>query len=283
MRPQKTDAVFQLSLTELAFILIFVVLLLIGSKFVVIAKEQAACHKQRDECYAQLPKVLANPEAAVTELANVPKLRAENAELQTALEKAQKELQALEALKNDIPNAEDVVRWKKFAKGYEKSTGKSVPLDEAEKAGENAGILGKDLANCQGQLTHCVRVTGAARGYGKPPCWTNPDGEIEYMFEVFIRSDGVRVEKAWPARRSSEAEQIPAIQATVAAREMTLPQFKELTAPIFQASKAASPECRHYVILRRDASVRDIDRFNMIRLGVEDYFYKNDRTGIATR
>jgi hypothetical protein len=35
------------------------------------------------------------------------------------------------------------------------------------------------------------------------------------------------------------------------------------------------------VIIRRSPTLRDIDQFNAMRLGIEDHFYKLDRTGTA--
>lgn len=280
MRSPKTDTVFQLSLTELAFILIFVVLLLIGSKFVIVGREQAECEQQKDACYAQLPKILADPNAALTELANVPKLREENAELQSQLAKTTERLKALESLEAKMPDAVEIAKAREFMEGYEEAHGKKLPSIQTKDIGKKLGGLGKDLTNCQGQLNHCVKAT---KGYGLPPCWVDENDQIEYMFDVTIHADGVRVNGVWPPRREQEVAAMPAVNETAAVRSMDLPKFKELTAPIFRASKAANPECRHYVILRRDPNMRDIDRFNLIRLGVEDFFYKNDRTGIATR
>ena len=61
----------------------------------------------------------------------------------------------------------------------------------------------------------------------------------------------------------------------------SLAKFKDTTKPIFEQSKRANPECRHYVILKREPNLRDIDKFNTQRLGVEDFFYKLDKTGVV--
>jgi|SRR5882672_2317064 len=280
MLRKPNETVFQLSLTELAFVLTFVVLLLIGSKFLLVDRDKLACEKERDTCYAQLPAALGDPKQAIDSLVNAPKLRAENERLKNDLENKEAQAKALEFLKKDIPNPVRTAKALAFLKGYEESAGKELSQDEAQDEGNKAATLQKELENCRGQLKHCVTVTGVTKGYGLPPCWTNSAGQIEYLFEAEIRGEGIKLSRAWPDNRMEDAERLQA-RAIVDRGILTLAQFKDATRPIFDTSRRANPECRHYVILKRDAALRDLDKFNTNRLGVEDVFYKLDKTGVA--
>src|SRR5436190_18170454 len=106
LRPPN-DSVFQVSLTELAFVLTFAVLLLMGSAFVLKEKgcrkeidacesARSACEHDKNSCYAKLPAVLGDPKQAIDSLVNEPKLRAENEDLKKRLSTKEAELQAYE-------------------------------------------------------------------------------------------------------------------------------------------------------------------------------------------
>ena len=275
------DTVFQLSLTELAFVLTFVVLLLIGSKFLLVDRNKLACEKERDTCYAQLPAALGDPKQAIDSLVNAPRLRADNEQLKRDLATKEAEAKAFESLKKDIPNPVRTAKALAFLNGYEDSAGKEFSQDEAKDEGKQVAGFQRELENCRGQLKHCVTI-GANKGYGLPPCWTNKAGQIEYLFEAEIRGEGIKLSRAWPNNRVEDAERLQA-QAIVSEGILSLAEFRDATRAIFDASRGANPECRHYVVLKRDAALRDLDKFNTNRLGIEDVFYKLDKTGVAPR
>lgn len=297
MIPKKDDNFFQLSLTELAFVLVFVVLLLIGAKVFMIGGDVSkcqldlgacenrtrTCEQEKKSCFEALAKGGGDPNAVIDTLVNAPKLRKENEELLARSRKLEDELKALEDLKKKFPNPERVKTAEDFLAAYEKDAKTSVSMDTAKKQGEEAAQLAKELANCRGQLTHCVKTTGASKGYGLPPCWTDSAGRIQYLMNIEIRSDGLKIERAWPDERDADARQLSGLQNTLNAGLQSLERFKANTQTIFELSKKSNPECRHYVVMRRAQNLRDIDQFNRLRLGVEDYFYKLDMTGITAR
>lgn len=297
MIPTKDESLFQLSLTELAFVLVFVVLLLIGAKLTLMGGDASTCQaglaacdnrartceEEKKSCFEAIAKRGEDPNTVIDTLVNAPKLRKENAELQERSRRLESELKAFEELKKKIPDPERAKTAEDFLSAYEKDAQTSVPMDAAKKRGEDAARLEKELANCRGQLTHCVKVTGGQKGYGLPPCWTDAEGRIQYIMNIEIRPDGLKVERAWPDERDADARQLPGFQTTLNAGFQSLDQFKANTEAIFDLSKKANPECRHYVVIRRAQTLRDIDQFNRLRLGVEDYFYKLDRTGTPGR
>jgi hypothetical protein len=281
MTPRKDDSLFQLSLTELAFILVFVVLLLIGAKLVLDRGESDKCVQERNECREALARGGGDPNLIIDSLVSAPKLRKELEESLAREQALKQELEAFEALRAKIPDPVRTKAAEDFLSAFEKDTKQKVTPDSASKQGEDAARLAKELANCRGQLKHCIRVTGSPKGYGLPPCWLDDSGQIQYLFNIEIRSDGFQVERAWPVERDQESAQITGIEATLGNRLLPLDRFLANTRPIFEASRRANPECRHYVIIRRSPTLRDIDQFNAMRLGIEDHFYKLDRTGTA--
>lgn len=297
MIPKKDDSFFQLSLTELAFVLVFVVLLLIGSKIMLMGGDastcQAAltacdnrartCEQEKTSCFEAIAKGGNDPNAVIDTLVNAPKLRKENAELQARAQELENELKAFEELRKKVPDPVRAKTAEEFLAGYEKDAKTKIPLDAAKKRGEEAAHLAKELADCRGQLTHCEKIKGGPKGFGLPPCWADNAGQIQYLLNVEIRPDGLKVDRAWPIERNADAQLLPGLQTTLDAGLQSLDQFKANTQAIFDQSKKSNPECRHYVVIRRAPSLRDIDQFNRLRLGVEDYFYKLDRTASSTR
>src|SRR4051812_7639403 len=159
MLKETNDTVFQLSLTELAFVLVFIVLLLIGSKFLLVDKEKASCEAEKSRCYAQLPIALANPRAAIDSLVNEPKLKEENQQLKKALADRDQQLKALETLRSRTPDPVREAAALDFLKGYEEAAQNKVDPDHAAAEGKNVAGVQKELDNCRGQLKHCVTVT----------------------------------------------------------------------------------------------------------------------------
>lgn len=242
------------------------------------------------ELLRQLPGALGDPKQAIDTLVNAPKLRAENAELKAALAEKGARLKAVEKLNADPQDPVRTAKAIEFLSGYERATGQQVGSAQAADVGKKAAeverrVVGleKDLENCRGQLKHCVTVTGGSKGYGHPPCWTDSAGRIEYLFEVEIRSDGVRLSRAWPDNREDDARTLPGAVSVIGPDIHSLAQFRDRTRSIFDLTRVANPECRHYVILKRHPALTDLDRFNTMRLGVEDFFYKWDRTGVVSR
>ncbi len=292
MIKKSDDSFFQLSLTELAFILIFVVLLLIGAKVVLMednvsrctmelgqcTQQVTSCKKDKDECYQALAKRGEDPDKVITDLVRAPALLRENEVLRRRNEQLEAEVAALADLKTRTPDPVRAKAAEDFLAGFEKDTKSSIAPKDARRRGEEVARLEKELADCRGQLTHCVKVTGASKGFGVPPCWADTSGRVQPVIDVEIRPDGLAVTKAWTSERENDARQLPNLQATVEANLQSLEQFKSNTLAIFESSKKANPECRHYAIIRKAPNTRDIDHFNRLRLGIQDHFYPRDET-----
>jgi len=287
-----TDNLITLSLTEVAFILVFAVLLLLGSKLIIVVQGEVHCRAELNQCAAErescqadsaackskLAKVTAKPDEVITSLVNEEKLRLENADLKSKLDAATRDLDAVKFFQTQPPK--DPARMHaalELLTGFEKERGESLDPATAKKQGEEAAKAAKGLQNCLGQLKNCTTKLGP-RGYGHPPCWTESGGQIQYLFNVVLRNDGVFVGAGWPAERERDAIALPGVGDLTKAGAIGLDEFQARTNGIFQASRAATPECRHYVRLTRSPALKDIDLFNRLRLGVEDHFYKLDLT-----
>lgn len=318
--PKRNDSVFQLSLTELAFTLVFLLLLLSGIKLMVSDRDKNEAEKKVEKIQARINKCDAenakknscdeinqilkqqgniNPDELISAMQRADKMEKENQDIKKKIEDLDAQLTTMQAIKDVINKSDntssDINKYlqsaAKFKAAYEKFSGEVVREgDEGNKAkslamnsdsGDKLIKSEKNLAYCNGNLTYCTEKF-IKSGYGLPPCWTDKAGkQIHYLFEVEIRTDGLRVTKAWPQERDEDAAQLPNIGLLTPAHAQSLATFKENARGIFLESKQSTPihpECRHYVIMKRSADLTDINGFNRLRLGVEDYFYKLDKT-----
>lgn len=318
--PKRNDSVFQLSLTELAFTLVFLLLLLSGIKLVVSDRDKREAEKKVDKIQAQIDKCntenskknacdkidqilnrqgIVNPNELISAMQRTEEKERENHEFKKKIEDLDAQLTAMQAIKDVINKSSnvnsDVSKYlqsaAKFKAAYEKFSGEEVNEGDEGKIAMNLARnqtdgnklikSEKDLSNCNGKLTYCTEKF-IKSGFGLPPCWTDKAGkQIHYLFEVEIRTDGLMVTKAWPSEREDDALQLPNIGSLTPDHLQSLATFKENARGIFLESKQstpAHPECRHYVIMKKSAELTDINGFNRLRLGVEDYFYKLDKT-----
>ena len=136
MPPKKDDNFFQLSLTELAFILVFVVLLLIGTKVILVNADASTCQSalndcnnkfkicenEKNSCLEAISKGGKDPGVVIDTLVNAPKLKQENAELKEKQRQLEEQLKAFEEIKKKFPYPARIKTAEKFLEGYEKAS-----------------------------------------------------------------------------------------------------------------------------------------------------------------
>jgi len=132
----------------------------------------------------------------------------------------------------------------------------------------------KENADLRGQVIFLKSKLDARGGRDYPPCWADEHtGKIEYIFEIMMSVDGLKVTPAWPQQRAADAFAFPTTLQLISLKKHPLPEFIQLANPIFADSKAKS--CRHYVVLR--SNIADTATFNRYRYKVESMFYKSER------
>jgi len=311
---EKKDAVFQLSLTELAFILVFLMLLLAGVKSLLDQGELVAEKEKSRRNLAEknlCEKSISKQNACESIQKNLGEGRT-TAELaiaaQQIIDSQKKEIEQLRALVTDgdarltaFVSIEELLKQKDGAeklKGLLTSsvvaasqlqaiTGKKLePGKEGEliKAVSDALASSRTCESAKSEASQCKSELGfyvskyKKDGFGLPPCWIDADSKVEYLFVAELGSRGISLRPAWPNLRREEAEKFQDMNSLLSDKPHSLEAFMQLTQGIFRSSKQSMPECRHYVRLRRSTDLQDISRFNQMRLGVENHFYKLDET-----
>lgn len=145
-------------------------------------------------------------------------------------------------------------------------------VDSAKK-GVNLETAMKENSDLRGQVAFFKRRLEARGGRDYPPCWATESGSPEYLFSVELTPTGVQVKPSWPASREADAKALPGM-ADALQSPVSMTDFVRNVQGIFNASKTADPQCRHYVYLK--SSIVEAAASDRARLTVENYFYKNE-------
>jgi hypothetical protein len=130
------------------------------------------------------------------------------------------------------------------------------------------------IANQEGLLQAYERKLRDAGvgGTGERPCWVHPDtGAIEYLFDVVLASDGIRMrENAFP-HRSEERNTLP-LPVTNPEETLSPAEFSRRTFPLYESSLAKN--CRYFVTVYDATGATEKDLYKSQLRTVEGHFYK---------
>lgn len=128
------------------------------------------------------------------------------------------------------------------------------------------------IANQEGQLKRYEdKLENAGLGKGERPCWVKPDGTIEYVFDVVLASNGIKMrENIFPEREKERATfPIPPASPDETLSER---QFLERTLPLYNSSVALN--CRFFVTIYDATGPSEKELYKSLLRTVEGHFYK---------
>ncbi|MDL3986889.1 hypothetical protein [Shewanella xiamenensis] len=114
------------------------------------------------------------------------------------------------------------------------------------------------------------QIAKLGNGLVHPPCWADSKtGSIEFMFDVTILEDGVVFARGWPESRNEQALADPVILSVIGEYNKSNEHLAK-TRPIFEDS--VKNNCRHFVRVSDQAISKDA--FKKHLLAIEQHFYK---------
>jgi hypothetical protein len=238
--------VVSMSLTELAFILFFLLLLLSLARDLILQDEIEALGSVNQELSTQA-EAWSNLSETLRQQQILPEKLADD-----FFAKLTRDAAATSALRKQ--NAELTSQL------TEEAELRSAAEELAATADARHDEIGRQL-----------RILGDQAGVGFPPCWVSAENQIEYIYRITIGEEDLLVEAAWPASRQRDAERIPRARELLG-RGLSLDQFSRTASSVLAWSLSSKPECRHYVILVDRAQSKD--GYKKKRLFIENFFYK---------
>ena len=297
----KSDSVFQVSLTEIAFTLVLLLLLLLGARLTDV-------ETRLDTKSEELQQSLLLIEKQKAELAMVQKINNRYGGVCTTLpddpldnmmpcekcvaaagkmtrDEAKKSIafgkQLFEQWKAHSQDKKSFAEFKrkmeeaatKLAKGHTLVTNQEIQdhLDKAQVSIEEADRVKKANDTLLQQNAYLQRYKGA----GAPPCWITAETyKPQFLFNVLIKNDSLyEVEPGWPQERILEALAVPGVRDMVEKRNLSRSEFNHYSSLILDYSKKMEPAaCRFFVRMRSE--IPDRVTADKARRNLENYFYK---------
>ena len=248
----RSNSIVEYSLSELAFVLFFILLLFITFKTVEFQREAEKTEK-------------------------------ELAELQTNIDSMSTEMEALkeenDLFKERFPSTIDKEELDKMFTELVAAKGLVDRNDEITKAlveaADKITELEERLKNTSEQLSGVTQALNEERG--EPSfCWYDAEGNEEPIFDVVVNDRGYSVYGHWPESRNSEVRNTPGVNPIIRNLQ-TRDEFLANALDLFRVSVAK--ECRYLVRYFDEISSSDGDGIRTASRAVQDRFYIFDVPG----
>jgi hypothetical protein len=130
--------------------------------------------------------------------------------------------------------------------------------------------LRQKLAKAEAASSHAPAPAAHEKETLPPPCWTNAQGEAQYLLDVTIKDEGLQVRDMMPAARASDPR-IRSLRALPRGVDINPDYFRRVIDPIFRAT--VRDQCRFVVTMRDGTGPASKQIYKGLRRLVESYFY----------
>lgn len=284
---ERGNSIIETSLTELAFIFFFILLIFSAWKINEISVQLESNTEDKSVLETKIEKLkeklvsaseffsrdnTVSPEDLFDELILGRKAVLELDETKQKLEQvssslneiveasSSKDAEKIAEEMRDIEKAKELISEKGFGDKTLSEALENVVKQNADFKGQN-----KNLRN---------KIEKLGNGLDHPPCWADPQtGAIQYVFNIIINEDSIEVLQGWPEERRNEASANHNINAVLGIYPDNS-SFWLRSNGLFQES--VGQECRHFVRVYDHAESKSA--FKNYLLGIENHYYKYLRT-----
>ena len=277
---KRNDQVFQLSLTEIALILIFLLMLLLGWLTMTAQRSAREANQaleagpdidmltaELERTREALRKALARAEAADPNNLFLGLVR-DDKKLERDLKVEREKSAALNGFIASMGGRSNV----KSAYDFWRARGANSDTEDPDTSGKELAKAEEKIADLTNQNEYLRSQVG--KGFGAQPCWVE-NGRTQNLLDVTLELDGltVKVPMSLPAQRLRQLRELPAIE--LATREfIPYSELEKSFGPILAWTKKQEPECRHYVSIQ--SNIKQTKLSTPKRLAVTGYFYPNE-------
>lgn len=267
----RRGVVLGLTMAEVGILIVFVLLLLIGVQEF-FREEEAKAMEGREAVEVENLRALQRADSVLTELRRP--LQLEDSAIVEEIGTLIRALQEVTATRDgwntlqEVRAAQEEVR--RVRDEIKRSGGSETLAYEVEQQSYR-------IANQEGQLRRYEsRLLAIGGGKGERPCWVKPDGTIEYLYDVVLASNGIRMREYHYGHREKERSllQMPAVDTT---ETLSPAEFLRRTQPLYGQSVAAN--CRFFVVIYDATEPSEKDLYKQLLGTVEAHFYKRNDHG----
>ena len=278
----RSNFLFGLTLTELAFILFFILLVL--SSFAIQKKvEDIDKLKEEAEVYKKIfeeipefnEKTIEEKTIWLKELVEKDKLMVKYQELtekHKALNDSYKKIvQAIPGLK-DKTEAEQA-KWLKELVEKSNLDAKNKALSkELDKIKEKLEKLEKEMKLKNEKVASLEKKLAGNR---HPDCWQDEKGKYEFIYNIILRDKGITTYRGYKKYLEQKFQETPGANNIIGTKNISIREFKQKTRSVFNWSvKTAKPECRHFVRIFDETMSKE--SYKIPLRGIEHYFFKKE-------
>ena len=275
--PQRDKFLFNVTLTELTFIIFLIFVLLFSSKVLSLTKDVDTVNKTNEELLKKLEDANKNYINSLTQIEAQKKTIYE-------LEKNNDDLfQRLTLQESSVQNCEEFMnQFVEEDESFTRLFDNEELLSEIKELKQDKSQLESKLKEFE-KLGDCELAVNEAKSREKnlrrrcgndwPACWSDSEGRQEFIYAVTLNENDLTVEGIWPSHRNDDIEFIPNAKA-LPSNSMSLSDFEKNAEPILNWSK--EKECRHYVKVIDNTAPTSKIKYKRMKQIVESYFYKFD-------
>lgn len=275
--PQKEKFLFNVTLTELTFIIFLIFILLFSRKVFSLTKNVDTVNKTNEELSQRLEEANKNYINSLTQTElqrkTIDELSKNNDDLFKKLTLQESSVKKCEEFMNQFHEGD-----MSFTRLFDNEE----LLSEIKELKEDKSQLESKLKEFE-KLGDCELAVNEAKSREKnlrrrcgndwPACWSDSEGRQEFIYAVTLNENDLTVEGIWPSHRNDDIEFIPNAKA-LPSNSMSLSDFEKNAEPILNWSK--EKECRHYVKIIDNTAPTSKVKYKRMKKIVEDYFYKFD-------
>jgi hypothetical protein len=277
---KRSSFLFGLTLTELAFILFFLLLFIsistIKEKTEEIKEKTEEIDKSREKAKAYEKLFEEIPEYnEKTDEEKVEWLK-ELVEKNNLNTKYQELIEKHKSLNDFYKNIVQSIPVLKDKTGAEKSK-LLKELVEKSKLGAKNQALNQELAKINEKVKKLEKEKKGRGGNRHPACWKNDKTKKpEYIYNIILRKNGVTTHRGYEKYLEREFQKIPGSQNIIGTKDLSIREFKQKTRSVFKWSQNAKPECRHFVRIFDETPSHNKFAYKIPLKGIEHYFFKKE-------
>jgi hypothetical protein len=150
---------------------------------------------------------------------------------------------------------------------------KEMEAGNGGEVAEQLETLSYRVENQEGLLTRYEnQLASLGQGVGGRPCWVQPNGDIDFLYDVVLRSGGISMRERDHPHRAAERVRLPMPHVSPD-ETLTANEFRQRTAPLYEQAKKEG--CVFFVVVYDATAPHEKGVFIDLLRTVEGHFYKS--------